>query len=212
MPQYHKVSRGDCLVSIASQYGFVDYQVLWDHPNNAQLKARRKNPNTLVPGDSVFIPDKSAKEESRGTGAQHVFQTPLSPARLRLRFERFQEGPIAGAAYTLTVDGKISAGTTTAEGMVEEPIPPKAITGELRLDDLGITWKLDFGALQPIDTVAGLQARLNSLAYDSGNVDNIKGPITTKATKAFQKDHDPLVVDGISGPKTQTALLEAYGC
>jgi hypothetical protein len=212
MSHYHKVSRGECLVSIAAQYCFADYQVLWNHPNNARLKSKRKNPNILAPGDLVFIPDKTAKQEARGTGAQHVFQVAQASATLRIQFERFRGGLLVGTAYTLTVDGKTTQGVTTAEGRVEEPIPPKAKTGELRLEELGITWKLEFGALQPIDTVAGLQARLNNLAYDAGLEDNIKGPITTKAIQAFQKDHAPLAVDGISGPMTQTALMEKYGC
>ena len=43
MSTTHVVSQGDCIVTIAKQYGFLKWQTLWDHPKNAGLKAKRKN-------------------------------------------------------------------------------------------------------------------------------------------------------------------------
>lgn len=53
--------------------------------------------------------------------------------------------------------------------------------------------------------VSEIQARLNELGYDSGEVDGIMGPITEAAIKAFQADRG-LDVDGIVGPITEMAL------
>lgn len=58
--------------------------------------------------------------------------------------------------------------------------------------------------------VKKLQTALKELGYDLGKpgIDGIIGPITEKAIKKFQKEHN-LVVDGIAGPKTLAALKEA---
>ncbi len=54
-------------------------------------------------------------------------------------------------------------------------------------------------------SVAALQAALDSLGLYSGQVDGIKGPLTRRGVRAFQRRHG-LRVDGIAGPKTRRAL------
>ena len=41
MPE-HIVRQGEHLARIARQHGFSDYQTIWDHPENAQLKQKRE--------------------------------------------------------------------------------------------------------------------------------------------------------------------------
>jgi mannosyl-glycoprotein endo-beta-N-acetylglucosaminidase len=77
--------------------------------------------------------------------------------------------------------------------------------------------------LMPVDTVIGLQRRLNQSGFDSGKEDGIYGPKTTAAVRRFQifsRDNaggadpriiDPGPIDGIAGPRTQAALLSFYG-
>ncbi|HEY6945459.1 MAG TPA: LysM domain-containing protein, partial [Candidatus Acidoferrum sp.] len=71
MSETHIVEQGEHLSQIAKKYGFPDYKIVWDHPENADLKKLRKNPNILFPGDQVFIPDKEEKEESGPTDKRH---------------------------------------------------------------------------------------------------------------------------------------------
>jgi LysM repeat protein len=47
MTTRYTVKQGDHLSSIAHEYGFPDYQTIWNHADNAQLKQKRKNPNVL---------------------------------------------------------------------------------------------------------------------------------------------------------------------
>src|SRR5258705_4409473 len=83
MPQ-HVVSQGECLNSIAANYGFV-WKTIWNHPDNADLKAERKNPNVLYPDDVLVIPDKTIKEESAATEQTHRFKRKGVPALLKIR-------------------------------------------------------------------------------------------------------------------------------
>ena len=54
----HTVIRGDCLSSIAKQYGFSDYKTIYDHPQNQAFKQKRPNPNLIMAGDEIFIPER----------------------------------------------------------------------------------------------------------------------------------------------------------
>lgn len=53
--------------------------------------------------------------------------------------------------------------------------------------------------------VAALQTALTSLDLYSGYVDGVKGPLTRRGVRAFQRRHG-LSVDGIAGPRTRRAL------
>jgi N-acetylmuramoyl-L-alanine amidase len=53
-----------------------------------------------------------------------------------------------------------------------------------------------------------LQTRLAALGFDPGPIDGRDGKLTKAATEAFQAKFG-LVVDGIAGQQTQTALLQA---
>jgi N-acetylmuramoyl-L-alanine amidase len=124
--------------------------------------------------------------------------------------------PFAGKKYNIVVDGVSHEGILKDDGRLELPIQPDASEGKLTVfveeeSRTALSWVLNLGHLDPVDSLSGVQARLNNLGYDSGPVDGIDGPRTRAAVSAFQKDHG-LEVDGIPGPKTQEALKSEYGC
>jgi N-acetylmuramoyl-L-alanine amidase len=80
----HEVKQGDCITSIARDYGFY-WETIWNHPKNAELKRKRKDPNILKEGDVVHVPDLDVKEYPRGTEKRHTFMIRGVPAKLRLR-------------------------------------------------------------------------------------------------------------------------------
>ena len=90
MAEYYVVRQGDCIDSIAYDHGFF-WQTLWNHPENAELKRKRKDPNILKEGDVVYIPDLRAKQESASTEQKHRFVRKAVPAKLRLRFMKPKE-------------------------------------------------------------------------------------------------------------------------
>ena len=211
MAQYHKIGQGECLAVLAKQYGFTDYHAIWDDPKNAQLKSKRQNPNILAPGDILFIPDKKDKEESRGTSQAHSFQVGDAAVKFRTIIKDAKDRPLANAKYTLTLPGQMFTGVTGSNGLLEHPLPLDAETGTLALTDLGITWTLNFGHLDPVDTIQGVQGRLKSLGYDPGAVDGTENDGLTAALKAFQKAHS-LPVDGACDSATKAKLQEKHGC
>jgi len=59
------------------------------------------------------------------------------------------------------------------------------------------------------EAVTRLQQGLYQLGYDPGGVDGIFGANTERAVKEFQTNNG-LPADGVVGPKTWTALEEAF--
>lgn len=181
--------------SIAALYGFPDYQVIYGHGANAALRKDRPNPNVLLPGDSVFVPEIKPLEKACPTDARHKFILKRSKVRLRLVLKD-ADGPMAQRPYTLTVDGRPPVeGVTDGSGLLEQPVPVDAKSAELRFQSGTdpksgfLTWVLQLGSLDPFDKVSGVQARLNNLGFFCGKVDGIVGPRTEKALRSFQEQN-----------------------
>ncbi|MGK3964571.1 peptidoglycan-binding protein [Sorangium sp. So ce118] len=80
----YRVRSGECLISIAHDHG-LSWEMLWNHPNNAEIKRLRGDPNILKEGDILHIPDRALKECTVATGAAHRFVVKRKTAMLRLR-------------------------------------------------------------------------------------------------------------------------------
>jgi hypothetical protein len=209
MPITHRVQQGECLVSIAEDYGFF-WETLWNFPANSELRARRLEPTVLLPGDEVVIPEKTIKSYTRPTGARHTFRVKNVPAKFNLRLLDVADEPRAGLAYTLTIDGVVTRGTTDGDGWVRGSMPPKAQRAVIELDAGGERYEVDLGHLDPVDTVRGAQERLASLnAYDY-EPDGQESAEWAEALREFQRARG-LIVTGELDLSTQAALREAYG-
>lgn len=203
----HVVKQGDCLSSIADQYGFF-WDTLWNHERNADLRERRKNPNVLMTGDQVFIPQPRPKEESGETGQVHTFRLKGVPVRLNLQLLDFQGNPRAGVKYTLTIDGKTTSGAVPDDGVIREIIPPRAMKGTLRLET-DEEFELQLGHMNPIEYTSGVQARLANRGYYRGEISGVLDEETRDAIRRFQADRG-LAVTGEADSATQAALLAAH--
>ena len=216
MSETHIVEQGEHLSQIAKQYGFPDYKIVWDHPENADLKKLRKNPNVLFPGDEVFIPDKEEKEESGSTDKRHTFTVDKEKLKLVLVLEDLFEKPIAGAQCALLVEDQIFQLSTDGQGKIDQEIPLDAKEGALVIRGDQTPFQneiipIKIGHLDPIDEISGQIARLNNLGYFAGNPDGSDTEALKSAVEEFQCDHS-LKVDGICDPKTQDKLVKVHGC
>lgn len=123
-----------------------------------------------------------------------------------------QEEPRSDLPYTLLIDGNLSHGKTSSEGLIELEIVPNAREGKLILDPGTpgeFTVDLKIGCLQPVDEIAGAQARLNNLGFRCGAVDGILGPRTKAALQDFQ-DSNGLKKSGELDEATKSKLREAH--
>lgn len=213
----HTVKQGECLSLIAAKHGFASWKTIYDAPENADFRAARPDPNLIYPGDQVFIPDKGRKKDDAPVDARHRYRKHASTTYLRIAMKDYNDEPLFGLRYQLKIGPDIIEDSLGDDGMLEQPINPTVTDATLTLwveeepVERRYVWALKIGALDPVETTRGVQARLNNLAHDSGVVDGIVGPITRGATIEFQQKHD-LDDDGIAGPITKGKLKEVYGC
>jgi len=202
MPE-HTVSQGECLTSIAAQYGFA-VKTLWNLPENANLKLIRKDPNVLFPGDVVFVPEVRLSEVSCSADQRHTFVKKGEPTKLRIRLLDDQR-PRANVSYRLQIDGVWVNGTTDGSGYLEQPLSPSAQKGLLLVGEEATqdVHDLDFGYLDPIDQDSGVARRLHNLGYETGDS-------PSEAIRGFQRDHglDP---KGQIDDLTRQKLIEVFG-
>jgi Putative peptidoglycan binding domain/LysM domain len=205
----HTVAQGECLSSIAERYGFF-WETLWNDPGNAPLRARGRNPNTLLPGDVVQVPEKKVTAYERPTGARHTWRVKGVPVKLRMVLT-WNEAPRANERYTLDVDGAVMVGATDGDGRIELTIPPGAARGRLRVGDgdRQETYDLALGHLDPVEDLRGVQARLNNLGFACGAPSGTLDDATRAALGAFQA-RAGLTPTGEADDATRDRLRQAH--
>lgn len=210
MATNYQVKQGDCISSIAFEHGFFP-DTIWNHPQNKELKEKRRDPNVLMPGDIVFVPDKRPKEVSEPTNQVHKFRVKNVPAKLNLVVRHYNE-PIKKEPYVLDIDGKKFEGQTDNEGKISISIPPDAKKGKLTVGEQGreIEYDLDLGRLDPINEVKGFKKRLHNLGYDVGEINDEFTEELRNAIFLFESDQD-LDQSGEINETNQEKLKGIYG-
>jgi hypothetical protein len=184
MPIRHRVQQGECINSIASEYGFFP-DTVWKDPNNQALRDKRKDPNALLPGDVVVVPDKRARIEERPTGARHQFKRKGVPALFRLQI--FVHGKaVANEKFKAKVDGSPREGQTDGEGVLKFAIPPDA--ARVVLEIAGEKHEFDLGHVDPIGEISGVQGRLTNLGYGMLDITGELDEETKAALRNYQVD------------------------
>jgi hypothetical protein len=215
MPTNYTVKQGDYIASIAKGYGLWD-QTVWNDPHNAALKALRKTPNVLNPGDQVYVPDLDTSGYQRSTDLQHKFQVQRTKVALVLVLEDMYENPIANAKCVLTVNGDAHQLTTDGSGKLQQEIPPDSHDAQLVIQHAqtpveNTVFSVKIGYMTPVTEVSGQLARLDNLGYVPGDGSEDRSEAFESAVEEFQCDHG-LTVDGVCGPLTQAKLKQVYGC
>lgn len=216
MPVNHVVQQGEHVSSIASQFGFTDFSIIWDHADNADLKQLRVNPNVLLPGDTLVIPDRETKEEAGATTRRHTFRLAKKELYLRLILEDAYEKPVANTPCDLFLEGTRSTVTTDGSGKIEQRIAADTANATLTIKGVETPFQNDLlsitvGALDPLNTLTGQSARLTNLGYFAGAPESEDDLQFQSALQEFQCD-GKLAVDGKPGRKTQAKLKQMHGC
>jgi hypothetical protein len=214
----HIVQQGEHLPDIAAQYGFSNYRTLWDHPNNAALKNLRENPNVLLPGDEVFIPERQLRVESASTEKRHRFVAEAQPLKLRVKLLDLSEDPIDRSGKATTQAGTQDA--TPQNHIYEIDIQTTDKDVSLKFEsDPPLEVHLAVGSLDPVKAPSGQQERLNNLGYFAGFSEKIDPQQFQWAVEEFQCDRKKrgLLVDGhidestANGKNTQKVLEKEHG-
>jgi hypothetical protein len=204
------IAQGDCLLSIAHRYRMSE-QTIWNHGPNAALRARRNHPNQLAPGDELHIPAREDAIHSVQTERRHRFRVTRSDCEIVIRLVERAE-PRRGVRYTLLVEGEERAGATDGDGCIRERVSRSARSGTLVLHLAAgdRCFPVRIGHLDPIETVTGVQERLNHLGFMAGAIDGWIGPETQRAIRVFQHARG-LRLTGELDAATRDELRKAHG-
>lgn len=193
---------------IANRFGFRDWQSIYRHPDNAAFRRTCPDPNLLVPGARLMIPDRPGPGPiPQRTGDMHIFTLRRSRDVLRLRLRAPDGRPRAGWNYRLRLGEDELTGVVPDSGNLEVPLPKPIQTARLAAwpadapppeDDDEI--ELRVGALHPADDPKGLQARLVNLGllFDEPDGD-LDGAATVRALRQLD---DP----------SPSEVARRYGC
>jgi hypothetical protein len=220
-----KVQQGDHITRLTNAAGLGTYDSVWSLAENVNLKKQRENPNVLLPGDEVFVPERQEKQLNAATDMRHKYVKKGS-LRLRVIIQDSTGEPFRNATLSLSIHGRLETVQTDGNGLLAHNIPADARAAVLTFFDTDAPFtdpvKIGIGNLDPIDTSTGWIGRLNNLGYFAGSIDplppdasqeqkNERDRLLKSAIEEFQCDNR-LQVDGICGPKTQHTLKEVYGC
>jgi N-acetylmuramoyl-L-alanine amidase len=213
MPVEYEVQQGDSIASIAFEYGHHP-DTIWNFPDNAKLKALRKDPYVLLPGDIVVIPDKRIVQYGRPTEQRHRFQRKSVPETLRVIFWARGQA-LRNKECTVKFAGSdqgIRTLSTDGEGMLTLPVPPNVREVTVTIAETGDTFDLSIGHLDPIDTNIGVKKRLRNIGLLPGDQFTDSNELDDDAAAAiakFQADHD-LPASGQLDDATRNKLKEVF--
>lgn len=214
MSKVHIVEQGECLTAIAVKYGFKDYQTIYEHPDNAEFRKLRPNPNVIAKGDRIRIPDLAKKETELKSGQSLDIVVDLPERELVLELRDVLGKVIMSTDYVLVVDNEERKGKTESDGVIRSKVP--AGTKSVRLRVLEEEFELFIGYLNPMTDVAdggvsGVKSRLQNLGHYIGDVDINKNPAMIAAIQRFQfiQHMEP---DGQIKNTLITKLLSEHSC
>lgn len=212
MAKNHKVAQGDCVSSIAAANGMLP-ETIWDASENEALREERPHFNALAPGDVVVVPDPTERIEEAAVDSAHRYVRKGIAEKIKLVLHDEDGEPRKDLDYQVELEGDrpLIEGKTDGDGALEFSIPPKMRKGTLRLGapDFEEEHDLEFGNVDPISTIRGVQHRLENLGYgvkDTGELD----ADTIVAIQSFQSDAE-LDVTGELCDETRAKLEERYG-
>lgn len=171
----------DYVLKIAHKFDF-DADTTWTDPANKELADRRGDPNILLAGDVLYIPDqvdKVAESHSLVVGTTNTFVSPNPPlVAISVKFVGAGTTTYAQKAYTIRELDSPDAPQTTKDGLANFKAPVTLEIATIVFTDSGEEHSLAIGALNPVDTPSGIFQRLKNIGfignidYDSDAVDN----------------------------------------
>lgn len=231
MPNKHLLKQGQCISSIAFDYGFHP-DTIWADPENKKLRDTYENPNVLPEGVQVHIRDLQNKEFDSGAEQRHRFRRRGVPEILHVQLLEYGE-PRSNLSYRIDIDGCLFNGQTDDQGNLRHTISPDAKKAKLWIGQDHEPISLFLGNIDPVRTFRGAAARLVNLGFLAAIPKNQRKssqrPATTddkqRSASPSEDKSDPFVValtkfqahhelelTGQLDNATQQKLKESFGC
>ncbi|MGA3124580.1 MAG: hypothetical protein ABSF69_27815 [Polyangiaceae bacterium] len=173
------VRKNDYLAKIAYKLGF-DPDSVWNDASNDDLRKLRPDPNQLLAGDLLHIPDPGDNPPPVHTlniGTSNTFVSPDPPTvTVNQTFEDGDADTYTRKAYTITELPEQTGLSTGDDGTATFTVPVSLDQVTLVFTDSGESWVIVVGGIDPVDSTSGMFKRLQNLHYiavdESYDLDN----------------------------------------
>ncbi len=151
---------------------------------------------------NIELVDDNEDEASSG-------DEPPSEKTVKIYMKDPEGNKYSNKKYELRYGQVVKSGSTDGDGLLQEQIPAKILQAKLlfwlRDDEERASFStiLHLTDLEPDDTVAGIQERLQNLGYYAGRIDGEAGVMTAEAIKNFRKDNEMTISGEIDGELRQ---------
>ena len=215
----HIVKPGENLARVAKQYKIANWRDIYHHPENTEFRKKRPNPNILFEGDEVFVPEPKQKTVYVRTGANHRFVVKTAePQKLTFTLTDHSGNAMPNVPVRFELDGRTQTLISDRGGVVAITIEnpdvnafPLDVYSDPESEEPTHCFVVKPGFLDPVDTVSGIQARLNSLGHECGVADGIYGKKTQSGIESFEQANN-LTVTGQLSEALYRAVEKEYGC
>jgi hypothetical protein len=171
--QPYVVKDGDFLLQLAFQMGF-DADTVWNDPSNDDLRSIRADPNILLAGDLLHVPDPpdpSSQATNLTPGSTNNFVAADPPTfALTHTFVGDDTTSYASQAYTVQELAQLTGLQTDENGTATFQAPVTLQTATIVFTDSGESFTLAMGGMDPINTISGIFKRLQNLGYIDDDV------------------------------------------
>jgi len=194
-PTEHVVKAGDRMSRIAYQYGYKDYNALHAAQPEA-FRKKRPNPEILMPGDKVALPEKKEQAHPTPDKKQKKYEEDTKLPEVKVRLVVAGK-PLASKSLVVRIEGPPyslkqpfqGAVTTDDKGMAAFHVDPIVEEVLLVCDKPALSIKLKLGHLRPATEAGGVEQRLDNLGYRVP-IAPPAAPAGSEAEKKAKEDHE----------------------
>jgi hypothetical protein len=169
------IRQGDFLLKVAHKFGF-DADTIWNDAKNDALRQVRPNPNILLPGDVLYIPDQANRTPALKplvTGTTNTFTSHTPTLSLTCKFIGAEAATYASKAFTVQELADLVGLQTDDQGVATFPIPVTLTRATITFIETGECVELGIAAMDPINSLEGIFKRLQNLGHIPREVDGV---------------------------------------
>src|SRR5262249_32368030 len=155
-------------------------------PSNAELKAKRPNPDLLYPGDIINIPDKEEQPSPMAQGTANGYAADIPKVKITLVFVNDGQ-PMASEPFT--VEGlDPTDGTTDGSGSADFDVPVIVKEFTVKFTKQPYAYKVMVANIDPVTEDSGVLQRLVNLGYFRRASDREDAEAFAGAVAAYQRE------------------------
>lgn len=207
----HVIAQGEHLEKLAFAGGF-DAKEVWNDPKNEAIRALRKDPLVLAPGDVVYLPEGKRESLPIQKGATNKYKAKVPRVDVHLVLHDEKGDPLANEPYViegLPGEENRAPRATGGDGAVSFQAPVHLREVTLFFPQKHLRLAVGVGDLDPVEERSGIAGRLRNMGFLRAGPSPTDEEIES-GIRAFQRSRALPETGALDAPTTE-ALRSAHG-